>query len=1121
MGKSAITYDGDYKRSFELPRESGLGLKRIHNAAGLDFSILPNGCIFALEHEQEGRRTMLNQVLGSPLGAGIGRILIRVGGAAPCVIEAVGPRAKAKFGAGADRFIWEGKAAGLRHRATLWLHPSQALWLWRIDVENTGDAEAPCDAILVQDLGLGPRGFLLNNEAYASQYIDHTVPHHPRFGPAVMSRQNMAQDGRHPWTAHGCLDGAVSYATDALQLFGPAYRDADEVALGFGASLPGARLQHECACAIIQSPSASLKPGESAAWTFFGLFEPDHAEPTSESDLSRIDAAAEAAKAFAPAGAPLEAPIRSILQDASPLACLDASENERPVRIHEERRGEALLSYFVGDGPQNRHAVLREKDRLVRRRHGNIIRSGGDLLPSDGILCATGWMHGVFASQLTIGNTSFHKLFSVSRDAYNITRASGLRVLAEIDGAWKLLTLPSRFEMGLSDCCWEYRHAGGAILVHVIASGEDPALQCTITIEGAPLRLLVLGHLILGEHDFAHAGRVHIDSAAKRIAFRPDPDWLWGQRYPDAVYHLVTSTPSVIDAIGGDELLYADGVARGMPYAAFRTLPTNEIRFAVVGSMTDAAEAERLAQKYAAGVEPDGILASADAFWRRLIGDAPTWLPPHPVPLPRGERERTELPSPLAGEGGGRLRRAPGEGLQTHGQASEHHLSPSAAGFDTLFPWLAHNALIHLSVPHGLEQYSGAAWGTRDVCQGPIELLLALGHADAAKDILRRVFARQRRSDGDWPQWFFLEPAYAFIQAADAHGDIIVWPLKAVCDYIEATGNTAFLSEPVPWGMGTGAGEAWSSIEEHIEVLLDGVAARFIPGTHLPSYGNGDWNDTLQPADLTFRDCLVSSWTSALLFQQVSRYAAVLRRAGLAEKAERLSRLADAIRDDFNRFLIRDGVVAGYAHFEPEGGAPALLLHPSDSKTGVSYSLIPMTCAIAGGLFTPEQTRRHLELIREHLTFPDGVRLMDKPLPYHGGSERIFRRAESSPFFGREVGLMYVQAHLRYCEALALIGDEELAWEGLQKVSPIAVTEAVANAALRQRNAYFSSSDAAFHDRYEASAEWDRVRTASVPFEGGWRVYSGGPGLFADLLVRRMAGEKRGSEATAPIVADD
>ena len=41
--------------------------------------------------------------------------------------------------------------------------------------------------------------------------------------------------------------------------------------------------------------------------------------------------------------------------------------------------------------------------------------------------------------------------------------------------------------------------------------------------------------------------------------------------------------------------------------------------------------------------------------------------------------------------------------------------------------------MIHLTVPHGLEQYTGAAWGTRDVCQGPVEFLLALEHDEAGE----------------------------------------------------------------------------------------------------------------------------------------------------------------------------------------------------------------------------------------------------------------------------------------------------------------------------------------------------------------------------------------------------
>ena len=83
------------------------------------------------------------------------------------------------------------------------------------------------------------------------------------------------------------------------------------------------------------------------------------------------------------------------------------------------------------------------------------------------------------------------------------------------------------------------------------------------------------------------------------MSFRPDPASLWGQRYPDAVYHLVTNTPEAVEAIGGDELLYADGQPRGGGHVAMLTRETTELGFAVVGSMTDPAAAERLAEKYA------------------------------------------------------------------------------------------------------------------------------------------------------------------------------------------------------------------------------------------------------------------------------------------------------------------------------------------------------------------------------------------------------------------------------------------------------------------------------------------------------------------------------------------
>jgi cellobiose phosphorylase len=258
----------------------------------------------------------------------------------------------------------------------------------------------------------------------------------------------------------------------------------------------------------------------------------------------------------------------------------------------------------------------------------------------------------------------------------------------------------------------------------------------------------------------------------------------------------------------------------------------------------------------------------------------------------------------------------------------------------------------------------------------------------------------------------------------------------------------------------------------------------------------------------------------ALLFQQINRYAEVLRRSKRTDQAKALGRLAEEMRADINRYLIRDDTVAGYAVFDPRGDHPKLLLHPTDTTTGLSYSLLPMTRGIIAGLFTAEQARHHLRLIREHLLFPDGVRLMDRPVRYRGGPQQLFRRAESASFFGREIGLMYVHAHLGYAEALAVLGETDALWEALLVVNPIAITDRVANGSLRQRNAYFSSSDAAFGDRYQAETEWDDVKGGRIAVDGGWRIYSSGPGLYASVLLRQVLGCRRyfGARSTTPLL---
>jgi cellobiose phosphorylase len=250
---------------------------------------------------------------------------------------------------------------------------------------------------------------------------------------------------------------------------------------------------------------------------------------------------------------------------------------------------------------------------------------------------------------------------------------------------------------------------------------------------------------------------------------------------------------------------------------------------------------------------------------------------------------------------------------------------------------------------------------------------------------------------------------------------------------------------------------------------------------------------------------MCSAWTVTLHVQVLTTLASALRSIGRTAEAAPLETWAESVRKDFQRWLIADGVLAGYALFE-DGGRVRYLLHPSDTTTGVRYSSLAMIHAILEDLFTPQQMRDHLRLIEAHLSAPDGVRLFDRPMRYHGGPQRLFQRAETATFFGREIGLMYMHAHLRYAQALAHAGEAERFFHALCQANPIGIQSIVPSATLRQANCYYSSSDAAFEDRQQASEQYERVARGEIALDGGWRVYSSGAGIALGLIMRHLFG---------------
>lgn len=424
---------------------------------------------------------------------------------------------------------------------------------------------------------------------------------------------------------------------------------------------------------------------------------------------------------------------------------------------------------------------------------------------------------------------------------------------------------------------------------------------------------------------------------------------------------------------------------------------------------------------------------------------------------------------------------------------------PSLDQLRDILPWYAHNALVHYLSPRGLEQYSGGGWGTRDVCQGPLEMLLALGQTAPVRDLLLRTFAAQN-PDGDWPQWFMFFAREAGIRAGDSHGDIVFWPLLGLAQYLIASGDASLLDEVLPFHEGEPA-----TLAAHVEQALGLIRRRVVPGTGLAAYWHGDWNDSLQPADPALRERMCSAWTVTLHHQTLHTLARAFVLIGRTDEAAGLIAEAASVRAEFQRLLVQDDVVAGYALF-PESGERELWIHPRDTRTGLRYSLLPMMHAVLDDLFTPAQALRQAELIEQHLKGPDGARLFDAPLPYRGGPSRLFQRAETSTFFGREIGIMYMHAHLRYAQMLAHLGHAEAFLKALTLAHPIGLIERVPSASRRQANCYYSSSDAAFPDRYIAQANYGRALAGEVALDGGWRIYSSGPGIALGLVIGSLLG---------------
>ena len=1029
-----------------IRRSHAAGPRCLASTAGLRIELLANGSV----RRMQCQGVTLNLFVGNEVEAGPANLWLRCHGAGG--VEAVpllGPLAPLLPQPGKTGYDARGEWHGLRLRLQLRLAASTPSWFWHVQVKNLTAQAQTFDLVQVQDIGLSPYGAIRLNEHYVSHYLDLTPLEHTRHGWVLAARQNLAVDGRHPWAMVGSLRRGSAFATDALQVHGLASR-AGALPQGITQGLPARRLQHEHALLAIQDAPLTLAPGAQAQLGFFGHFRADHPAATAAADLAFADATLALPEARPPRQSMPEARVgaaRTLFATAPLLPTLDLDAADLDALFGPARRHEEregqTLLSFFHD--QSTHVVLRAKELRVQRPHGHILRTGAHLVPDENALTSTVWMAGVFHSMVTQGHVSINRFLSTVHGWLGLFRSQGQRTFVRLDGRWQLLGVASAFAIDPERCRWVYKHAGGLIEVCSQALDDPQALALQVRVlAGGPVRLLVTHHVALGGDD---------GNLARPLALP-----------------LQVSAEGVFVGVPAGSELAARFAGGG-----FRIEPAAGTQFERVGG------AELLFEDGRSRDQPFVCIGSGTvaAFGLRIVG------------------RLLEAPPALADE-------APLPHLAVPAGSA---LAPDLARLAEILPWYRHNALVHYLAPRGLEQYSGGGWGTRDVCQGPLEMLLALDRTAPVRDLLLRVFAAQN-ADGDWPQWFMFFERERHLRAADSHGDIVFWPLLGLARYLLASEDGALLDQRLPFFTAVGAPAADATLWQHVEHALALIRRRHIAGTQLAAYGHGDWNDSLQPADPALRERLCSAWTVTLHHQMLGTLARALRCLGREAMAAALEFEATMVQADFQRLLVADGVVTGYAMFAPDQ-PPQMLLHPSDRLTGVHYSLLPMMHAILEDMLSPAQAQAHLELIEAHLTGPDGARLFDRPLPYRGGPEQLFQRAESSAFFGREVGMMYMHAHLRYAEMLAHLGQADRFFEALCKAHPLGLRKRVPSANLRQANCYFSSTDAAFADRYEATDAYARIAQGAVALDGGWRIYSSGPGIAIGLVVDSLLGIRR------------
>ena len=838
----------------------------------------------------------------------------------------------------------------------------------------------------------------------------------------------------------GSVQKNIGYTTDGFQFFGLSYKETGIPKALLEPKLPSEIYQYEFSYFALQSDMIIIDK-DIKTYDFYGYYDP-HFDSIIEKPFE-IKTPYEVKQTDF-----IATPFRQInlLNTEKQINGLDVDRKYLDLKYqiieHVESNQEGILSFFA---KRHHHVVLKRKELLVERPHGHLMIHGDLKNASENVMATTNFMFGLFNSHVVLGNTSFNKFLGDLRNPLNVQKISGQRIYIKLDNTFYLLGLPSLYEMGGTTTKWVYVLPTDTITVTCYV--DIDYLVQTLTFDSErkiTYDIIVTQQVLMGVNEYVDD--ITYEHNQHLLSFISPKNSMMYSKYPLLTYQIESNQMFEIisekKAFGHEDQL-------GLLIMKYQQQSSISI---VTKAAIDGL------------IKPSLFISYEEADQKGTLYF---------------------------------------ESFAKNLDIKHDRLGANLKQLIHLTFWYTHNALTHYASPHGLEQYNGAAWGTRDVCQGPIEFFSATQQFSIVRDILLKVYARQFAENGDFPQWYMFDKYYQ-IQAHESHGDIIIWPLRSIAHYLKATADLSILDELAPlMSLKTNDFTHPIKIIDHLKFQIESIRKTFIEGTHLPRYGGGDWDDTLQPANHDLTTKMVSGWTVALLYESVKLLSEEIKSYDELFSTELIT-LAQSIKRDYENYLIVDGIPAGFVVID--GNNLTYLLHPRDVKTGLKYRLLPFTRGMISEITDINQIGKYADIIKTVFKHPDGVRLMDTTVEYKGGQKTYFTRAETAANFGREIGLQYVHAHIRYIEAMAKIGYKNEAYQGLFEINPILIQKAVPNAIVRQSNVYFSSSDANFKNRYEAKEKFDLIKKGEIGVKGGWRLYSSGPGIYINQLITKILG---------------